>query len=234
MVSQVTSVSIRDQHHHDVVDLHFLLGLFKARKWVVIILVAICVVLGAAYALTRPAVYQSTALIKINGDAGANGANLAAVLGMSGAASAGGVMNATPAQVETVLLQSHYILEQVADDLGLSITITPKYSSFLAHLWGKLVSSSDPQGLHISRFHAPPSLQSVPLVLSRKDNATDYVLSDKGHRVLLSGKVGELAISDDGTIALKVDAWNVDAQNEFFLQKKPLETIADSLLKNLD
>lgn len=232
MVSQVASV--KDQHHHDVVDLHFLLGLLKARKWVVIVLVAICVVLGGAYALTRPAIYQSTALIKINTDTGANASNLAAALGMSGAASAGGVMNATPAQVETVLLQSHYILEQVADDLGLSITITPKYSSFLGHLWGKFFPSSDSQSLHISRFHAPPSLQSIPLVLSRKDNATDYVLSDKGHHVLLSGKVGELAVSDDETITLKIDEWNVDAQNEFFLEKKPLEAIADSLLQNLD
>ncbi|MCD8573730.1 MAG: Wzz/FepE/Etk N-terminal domain-containing protein [Gammaproteobacteria bacterium] len=168
MVSQVTSVSVKDQHHHDVVDLHFLLGLFKARKWLVIILITICVTLGAVYALTRPAIYQSTALIKINMDTAANASNLATALGMSGAGSAGGVMNATPAQVETVLLQSHYILEQVADDLGLSITITPKYFPLVGHLWATLFSSTDPQGIHISRFHAPPSLQSIPLLLSRK------------------------------------------------------------------
>ncbi|MCD8573731.1 MAG: hypothetical protein LRY30_00950 [Gammaproteobacteria bacterium] len=52
--------------------------------------------------------------------------------------------------------------------------------------------------------------------------------------MLLSGKVGKLAISDDETIALQIDEWNVDIPDEFFLEKKPLETIADSLLNNLD
>ena len=77
-------------HHLDqeVIDLRSILKLIKARKVFISIIVLLCLVIGGFYAVVRPPIYTSTALIKVSGDS-SNTSNLVALLGItSGVSSA--------------------------------------------------------------------------------------------------------------------------------------------------
>ena len=232
MTQNNPSVSAQSYDNEDVIDLRFLAGLLKAHKWFIIIITALCVILGGSYSATQPAIYESTALIKINGDSNAGASNLMAVLGMTAVGSAGGFMSASPTDVETALIQSDYIMGEVAEQLGLNISVTPKYFPIAGPIFAKLfLNSEDP--IDISAFNVPVTLEAAPFELMIENKAGDYVLYDIKQHPVLRGKVGQLATSQDKSISIKVNAWKPGSKTQFIVTKQPTSTVVAKLLPSL-
>lgn len=225
-------ISTQEFDNEDIIDLRFLLGLLKAHKWFIVTIVLICVALGGGYSVTRPPIYESTALIKVNGDSSANASNLMAVLGMSTGAGSGGFMNASPTEIETALIQSEYIMGEVAEQLGLNIFVTEKRFPIVGNLFAKLFSSSE-ERVQVRAFSVPVALEATPFELVMKNNAGDYVLYGPNHKTILQGKVGQLSTSQDQSISLEISSWKASSKKQFILTKQPTNIIVENLLHNL-
>jgi tyrosine-protein kinase Etk/Wzc len=232
MTHNNSSVSTPAYDHEDVIDLRFLVGLLKAHKWFMLIITALCVILGGGYSATQPAIYQSFALIKVNGDSNSSASNLMAVLGMSTGAASGGFMNASPAEVETSLIQSDYVIGDAVRQLRLNISVTPKTFPVLGPLWTTLFPTSD-DDLKIQLFNVPKTLEAVPFELHIENKVGDYVLYGPKHQTILRGKIGQIAVSQDDSIHMTIASWSPNSGHQFIIKKQPTDKVVEQLLKNL-
>lgn len=222
-----------DYENEDVIDLRFLFGLLKAHLGFIAVITVVCVLLAGIYAITRPAIYESSALIKVNQDSNANASNMMAMLGIATGSSSGGLMSASPAEIETALIQSDYIMGAVSDELGLNINVTPKYFPVLGHLFAKLFFKQN-DAIKIKSFTVPKAQIALPFELVREQSHPgDYVLYGPNEKVILHGKVGEVAHSEDGSITIQIDAWKSHARNKFVIRKEPTNIAVKNLLTHL-
>jgi len=220
-------------NNEDVIDLRFLVGLLKAHKWFILCIAVTCMILGGGYSATRPAIYESSALIKVNGDSNGGASNLMAILGMTSGASSGGFMSASPAEVETSLIKSDYIMGDVVEKLGLDIQVRPKYLPIVGALRARLFSPADDQAALIHSFMLPQALQTKPFELTVENKAGGYVLYGPEHQTILHGNVGQLANSQDNSISINVSALPAKPGRTFIVTKQPTNIVAAQLSKNL-
>lgn len=226
------SLSARKYDNEDVIDLRFLIGLLKTHKWFIFVITLGCVILGGGYSIIRPAMYESTALIKVNGDSSANASNVMAMLGMATGAATNSFMNASPTEVETSLIQSNYIMGPVAEELGLNISVIPKHLPVFGGLLAKLLPESDAT-IKVTTFNVPKALEATPFQLTIENMADNYILSTPNNHIILRGKIGELATSQDQSMAIKVERLKVTSVHQFIVTKQPLDIVTKGLIKNL-
>lgn len=223
-----------DEHsNEDVIDLRFLFGLLTAHKGFIFLVTLICVLLGGLYSATRPAIYESMALIKVEGGS-SNASNMAALLGVAGGANVGSIMNASPAEIETSLIKSDYIMGPVVDRLKLNIVATPKVS-LLTRVLGKAFSTYFKQDaiLQINTLTVPKTLEGMPFELVVTSAKGDYVLYDQEGKEILKGTVGKLAVSENQAIAINVESLKAPTDYKFTVVKKPISSTVASLLTTL-
>lgn len=133
-----SSSSQQDHLYNEEIDLSFFIRLIKVHKLFITITVLLCLLVSGLYLATRPAIYESTALIKVTGDSGSS-SNLSAMLGMTGgAATSGSLASAAPADVETSLIESDYIMNEVAKRLEPNIIKTQPLSDVTRNLLNHL------------------------------------------------------------------------------------------------
>ena len=129
---------------------------------------------------------------------------------------------------EGVLLRSPYILGEVAQKMGLDISISPQYSGFFARKWAEWrhhQSSAD-----ISFLHVPNLLLGRPLILISNGN-NRYTLTTKDGQEILQGVVGEIISKryQSDTVTIRVKHLNAESGEKLRVVKIPLTSISDSL-----
>ena len=223
-------------HHLDqeVIDLRSILKLIKARKVFISIIVLLCLVIGGFYAVVRPPIYTSTALIKVSGDS-SNTSNLVALLGITSGVSSAALMKASPAEIETSLIKSDYIMGPVAERLKLTINATPAHFSIVGKLYSKLISKKSLSEIEISEFSVPKNLENIDFQLVSEGSSGIYRLYTPNGKEILTGTVGQLATSTNKLfpIALMVETLASSSKASFIIKKIPVNDVARSLLNNL-
>lgn len=220
------SASLPPENHE--IDLHEVFDLIKNNYKLILMTVFVFFIFGLIYANTRPPVYRSVALIEVANN------NLAGALGggksMSGLSS---LQQTTPSTLETILLQSPYILSDVVRKMGMDVSVSPQYSGYFSQKiaqWRNL-----PHEVSISNLHVPNKLLSKPLTLTIHDR-DQYSLSTKNGEKLLDGKVGVLEIGQYLNQSLQIRVNSINAVNDakFTVMKFPTTDVADALAAGLD
>lgn len=224
-----------DDSHDDIIDLRFIVGLLSANKLFIIVLVVLCVIIGGLSAVIRPAMYESTALIKVSGDSNA-ASNLSALLGMTSGASGGGFMSASPAEIETSLIQSDYVMGPVADALGLNILAVPHYFPVLGDIYARFQGKESQDPINITKFIVPKTLENIKFKLIAENTDGDYRLYAPNGEEILESKVGENAVSQNEhfPISITVAKLSLKTTKIFIIKKNPLNKSTENLLKNLN
>jgi len=217
-----------EQLKEEEFDLRSLFNLVKFNlKFVLMITLAFFLITFIYVAYQAPK-YQAVALIKIESNS-ADASNLMSALGMMGGTSNFGGLRASPADIETAILRTPYIMQGVVEALKLNISVVPKHFSFLG------IGFTYPKGrVDINELALPDSLLNQPLTLIvHRNNA--YTLLDAEGSVLVTGKVGVLSQSTNPDLPIRIMISNIDAKTgeQFIIKKQPAEIIEDALAAKL-
>ncbi|MGR5220969.1 polysaccharide biosynthesis tyrosine autokinase [Vibrio parahaemolyticus] len=175
----------------DEIDLGKLFGILLDAKWVIIITTFVFACGGVAFALLSTPIYKADALIQVEQKSG----------GMSSLLSEGlGDMFAqeSSATTEIELIKSRMVLGQTVDKLNLTTVAQPEYLPLVGKGLARL--SGKQAWIEVGRLEVPEQfhyLDDKTLILTQVDSqGSQYTLHDAYDRVLIEGRVGELAIGE--------------------------------------
>jgi len=247
-IQQSTPVSHATQEE-SILDLRGLLHLLQANKWFILCVVAIFLFIGGIYAWTRIPQYQSQALIEVEGSS-TNASNLLAMLGVGGDADMGAISkSASPAEVETALLQSQYILGDVIETLRLNIIAEPHYFPIVGKWVAQSAKPGDKPGwlsrllpyyawgkerLTFATLDVPNYLRDQPFELVVGSNHSYCLYSKQGEKIL-SGMVGQLVDSQNKAypIRVQVESLVAPAGMRFTVEKRAIKSVLNGVIANL-
>lgn len=217
----------------DVIDLRMIVGLLKAHYLLISVVIGVCFVIGGLYAYTRPAVFESTALIKVEGDS-SSALNLAAMLGIGDSMSSARFGQASPAEIEIALIKSDYIMGAVASRLDLDVVAEPHYFPIVGEFFIRLMGNQDEHAIDVRQFVVPKTLAGIKFTLTLKDEA-HYFLSLPDGKKVLEGVVGQASSSADEKEPIMLDVASIKGKKNatFTIIKQPTSGIAQLLGKNL-
>lgn len=224
---QIRNASLPPENHE--IDLREVVNLIKHNWRLIASITFVFFVCGVFYAQTRPPVYRSTAMIEVVND------SPAAQLGSANSAmSAMGMQQgAAPADVETILLQSPYVLSDVVRQMGMDIAIAPKYSGYISkkiEQWRAL-----PHEVSISTLIVPNEFLAKPLTLIVHNNQRYSLMTSDGKK-MIDGKAGVLISSNylSQPVQIKVDSINAEEDAKFNITKLSTRDVASGLGSGLD
>ncbi|MGR5179096.1 polysaccharide biosynthesis tyrosine autokinase [Vibrio mediterranei] len=175
----------------DEIDLGKLFGILLDAKWVIIITTFVFACGGVAFALLSTPIYKADALIQVEQKSG----------GMSSLLSEGlGDMFAqeSSATTEIELIKSRMVLGQTVDKLNLTTVAQPEYLPLVGKGLARL--SGKQAWIEVGRLEVPEQfhyLDDKTLILTQVDSqGSQYTLHDAYDRVLIEGRVGELATGE--------------------------------------
>ncbi|MDH4558230.1 polysaccharide biosynthesis tyrosine autokinase [Pseudomonas sp. BN417] len=200
MTSQ-NSLPVQDNHDEDDIDLLALLGTLLDSKWLIVGITSFFTVLGAAYAVLTPPVYQANALVQVEEKKG----GLAAMTGMSEMTEMFGGTSAAVTEIE--LIKSRSVLGQAVENLKLDIIVEPHYfplfGQFVARrfqpvgehevaepVFGLISYAWGGEVLDVFQLEVPEVYLGEELTLQADGNGA-FTLLNEDDEVLLSGNVGE-------------------------------------------
>lgn len=222
-----------EQSASQEIDLMALIGALLDRKFFIIVLTSLFMLIGVVYAVLSTPIYQATAMIQVEESGGS----------VPGFDDMAGMFESTSAAVtEIELLKSRSIIGETVDTLKLDITVEPKLYPFIggrafrkftpmnegdlaepsfgasSYAWGG-------ESIDIFRFDVPKSAIGAGFTLQAQGNNSIALLNGEGEQIL-AGKVGqELAY---GRFNLTVRSINARAGTEFIITRKNrLNTILD-------
>lgn len=209
-----------NQSQYYEIDFQTIFNLIKKNYKLIVIITAVFLIFGIYYAETRPAAYQSTALIQIkeNGMLGA--------LSFKGSASISS--GASASVIQTALLHSPYVLSEVVRRLNMNISVSPKYSGFFSRKWEE--HKGFPHSAQVTILNVPNILLGKQLTLVVQNN-DHYTLLTKEGKKILDGTVGR---SESGTYfaePVQIKIAHIDARPGalFDVIKIPKRDVAASL-----
>ena len=203
------------------IDLSALVGLISENRWLIIFVTALVFSLGLFYSSRQIPQYQSDVLLQIESNKSSMGQT--GGMGAFMMPSLGG--DATSIQV--ALIQSRFILEPVIQELGLDIFAYPKTKSW----WSKLFLTQK-NNIQVDLFEVPKDNKNQLFTLIHDANRQIRVLDADGH-LLLQGSIGQLMVSADKRIRLKVSAVQAPIGTQFSIVKKSDPLIVQSLSQTL-
>ncbi|SPJ34914.1 polysaccharide biosynthesis tyrosine autokinase [Kushneria phyllosphaerae] len=215
-------------------DLGRLFGLMIDNKWLIALIVCVFTFLGILYVTFKTPVYQSDALLEIEGRANP----------ASNPVQNLGVFGDTPrSTAEMQILTSRMVLGQAADRLNLQLSITPDGLPILGDTLARrgIERPSFAQGwssvwagesINVTRFVVPDSWINRPLTIKSLGNDR-YELRDDG-QLVLEGQVGQLAQSRDGNVEMRVMDMTAGQGAEFTVVKRSRLSAINSLRAGFD
>lgn len=232
------------------IDLRALLNLVVVNKVFIGIIVAICMVIGSLYAFTRAPIYQSTALIEVEASS-SSASNLLTLMNVAGADPGGFSSAASPAEIQTSLIQSEYIMEDVIEQLKLNISVRQHYLPFVGRVYSRLnkgagggfiakilpsFSWSSSETAKVSEFTVPKYLEGVEFHLIADDDHGHYSLFDEKNTKILSGIVGEKVESTIGIypISLVVSELRARPGLMFSIKKTSTKEAVEQILESFN
>lgn len=222
------SLPMQDNHDDDDIDLLGLLGTLLEAKWLIIGITSFFTVLGVAYAVLTPPVYQANALVQVEEKKG----GLAAMAGMSEMTELFGTTS--PAVTEIELLKSRAVLGKAAENLKLDVVVKPHHfpliGQFLARrfqpepgmelaeaLLGLSGYAWGGEKLDIFQLEVPDVYLGEEMTLRAEGNGAFTLLNEDAEPVL-NGNVGA-QIEQDG-FKLQVAELLANAGTEFSVTKE--------------
>ncbi len=215
------------------IDLLALLGALLDRKYFIVIITTVFMMVGAVYALLSSPVYQATAMIQVEDSGGS----------VPGFDDMAGMFESTSAAVtEIELLKSRSVIGEAVDTLKLDIRVEPKlfpfiggrvYRIFTPIEEGELAEPSfgansyawGGESVNVFRFDVPRNAEGEAFTLVARTNNSVALLNSEGAQIL-AGKVGQEL--SNGKFNLTVRNINARPGTEFVLTKQNrLNTILD-------
>ncbi|MBB1411747.1 polysaccharide biosynthesis tyrosine autokinase [Pseudoalteromonas sp. SG44-17] len=238
MNAQPTALAANKQNRPDTqasqeIDLMALLGALIDRKYFIIALTAVFMVVGVIYAVFSTPIYQATAMIQVEESGGS----------VPGFDDMAGMFESTSAAVtEIELLKSRSVIGEAVDTLKLDLIAEPKLFPFIGSRAfrkfspmneGELAEPSfgassyawGGESIDVFRFDVPRSAVGSEFTLVAQENNSVALLNDEGEQIL-TGKVGQELTS--GKFNLTIRGLNARVGTEFsIIRKDRLNTILD-------
>jgi tyrosine-protein kinase Etk/Wzc len=224
------------------IDLKTVFNILQAHKWILLAALFVGFFIGYLLTLRITPQYQASALLHID-DQVSSSSVLSGLSGFTGA-----VSKASPAQVQTALIKSRFVLQPLIQKLGLNISAKPNYYPFFGKMLanryqGKTVATA-PLGLNkyawggesikVAELNVDPSISNnKPLTLTANKNH-QFTLSTQNGEVILKGNVGTLAISKKyPNTSILVSQLNARPQENFSVKLIPMKDIINKLKNNI-
>ena len=187
MTTQLSQQSNTD--NSDEIDLGKLLGLLLDAKWLIMLTTFVFAVLGIAFALLSTPIYKADALIQIEEK---SSGGISSMVGDMGEL----FSQESSATTEVEIIKSRMILGETVDKFNLTTVTAPIYAPIVGKGFARL--TGDINHIAVSRFTLPSyaSEYSHTIQIVDAEQGT-YQLVRDDERVILQGKVGELATADD-------------------------------------
>ncbi|MEZ8341252.1 polysaccharide biosynthesis tyrosine autokinase [Vibrio cyclitrophicus] len=187
MTTQPSQQSHTD--NSDEIDLGKLLGILLDAKWLIMVTTFAFAVFGIAFALLSTPIYKADALVQIEQKASGGISSMVGDMGEL-------FSQESSATTEVEIIKSRMILGETVDKFNLTTVTAPSYAPIVGKGFARL--TGDINHIVVSRF-ALPSYASdyghtIQIVDAEKGT---YQLVRDDERVILKGKVGELATADD-------------------------------------
>ncbi|RSD32965.1 polysaccharide biosynthesis tyrosine autokinase [Vibrio pectenicida] len=201
----------------DEIDLSKLFGLLIDGKWIVLFVTISFAIAGVAFALLSTPIYKADALIQIEQK---SSGGVSAMVGDMGDFFA----QDSSATTEIEIIKSRMILINTVDKFNLTTVVKPEYFPVVGKGFSRLMGFQP--SIEVSQFEVPKHNQALSyrIVVTDIDKQSYQLFSEDG-RIILSGRVGEVAKSGEYKLLIsELDAMN----NTTFHTGKtsPLEAIA--------
>lgn len=187
MTTQPSQPSHTD--NSDEIDLGKLLGILLDAKWLIMLTTFIFAVLGIAFALLSTPIYKADALIQIEEK---SSGGISSMVGDMGEL----FSQESSATTEVEIIKSRMILGETVDKFNLTTVTAPIYAPIVGKGFARL--TGDINHIAVSRFTLPSYASDYSHTIQIVDaEQGTYKLVRDDERVILQGKVGELATADD-------------------------------------
>ncbi|MCR0999118.1 tyrosine-protein kinase Wzc [Serratia rubidaea] len=201
------------------IDLHRLFGELLHNKWLICGIVGLFAVAALTYVNFATPIYESTALIQVEKNAGNSLLNdISSMLPDS--------QPQSDAEIE--LIQSRLVMGKTADELDLSTNVEQKYFPIFGRGWAR-INGHEPAKIALTRLNVPDSLLGEEFTLRILDKG-QYELSLDGDAVL-KGQIGKLA-SGHG-VSLLVSDTDAPEGTEFAVVKRTKLAVLADMASNL-
>ncbi|MEZ8557542.1 polysaccharide biosynthesis tyrosine autokinase [Vibrio cyclitrophicus] len=187
MTTQPSQQSHTD--NSDEIDLGKLLGILLDAKWLIMVTTFAFAVFGIAFALLSTPIYKADALIQIEEK---SSGGISSMVGDMGDL----FSQESSATTEVEIIKSRMILGETVDKFNLTTVTAPSYAPIVGKGFARL--TGDINHIVVSRFTLPSYASdyghTIQIVDAEKGT---YQLVRDDERVVLKGKVGELATAED-------------------------------------
>ena len=224
-MQQSTVVNAQD-YDDDEIDLLGMFGTMIDHKWLIMAITVIFMIVGIAYALLAPPIYQANALVQVESKKND-------LLGFSDVSSMLG--KESPSTTEIELIRSRAIIGETVDKLQLDIVIVPNYfpvvGEFISRRFkgtaqGEIASpwlgmnsfAWGGETLKVSQLNLPESLLGKKLTLVAGDGG-HYALLDEDGNLLVEGDRGQAV--DQRGIKLQIDELRANPGTKFSVVRNP-------------
>ncbi|CDT99933.1 Putative tyrosine-protein kinase (wzc) [Vibrio coralliirubri] len=187
MTTQPSQQSQTD--NSDEIDLGKLLGILLDVKWLIILTTFAFSVFGIAFALLSTPIYKADALIQIEEK---SSGGISSMVGDMGEL----FSQESSATTEIEIIKSRMILGETVDKFNLTTVTSPNYVAIVGKGFARL--TGDINHIVVSRFTLPSYASDYGHTIQILDTEQGtYQLVRGDERIILQGKVGELATADD-------------------------------------
>ncbi|MEZ9158448.1 polysaccharide biosynthesis tyrosine autokinase [Vibrio lentus] len=190
MTTQPSQQSHTD--NSDEVDLGKLLGILLDAKWLIILTTFAFAVFGIAFALLSTPIYKADALIQIEEK---SSGGISSMVGDMGEL----FSQESSATTEVEIIKSRMILGETVDKFNLTTVTSPNYTPIVGKGLARLTGNIN--HIVVSRFTLPSYASEYAHTIQIVDaEQGTYQLVRDDERVILKGKMGELATADDYSV----------------------------------
>ncbi|MCF7504158.1 polysaccharide biosynthesis tyrosine autokinase [Vibrio sp. L3-7] len=187
MTTQPSQQSHTD--NSDEIDLGKLLGILLDAKWLIMLTTFAFAVFGIAFALLSTPIYKADALIQIEEKSSGGISSMVGDMGDM-------FSQESSATTEVEIIKSRMILGETVDKFNLTTVTSPNYAPIVGKGFARL--TGDINHIAVSRFTLPSYASDYAHTIQIVDaEQGTYQLVRDDERVILQGKVGELATADD-------------------------------------
>ncbi|MEZ9184383.1 polysaccharide biosynthesis tyrosine autokinase [Vibrio splendidus] len=187
MTTQPSQQSHTD--NSDEIDLGKLLGILLDAKWLIMLTTFAFAVFGIAFALLSTPIYKADALIQIEEKSSGGISSMVGDMGDM-------FSQESSATTEVEIIKSRMILGETVDKFNLTTVTSPNYAPIVGKGFARL--TGDINHIAVSRFTLPSYASDYAHTIQIVDaEQGTYQLVRDDERVILQGKMGELATADD-------------------------------------
>ncbi len=176
----------------DEIDLGKLLGTLLDAKWLIMLTTFAFTVFGIAFALLSTPIYKADALIQIEEKSSGGVSSMVGDMGDL-------FSQVSTSSTEIEIIKSRMILGETVDKFNLTTVVTPVYTKIVGKGFARLTGDSN--SIEVSRFVLPNYAigYTYSIRILNTEQGTYQLLRDDD-RVILEGRVGELATESEYSI----------------------------------